>query len=108
MSEQNLFSAWIRKTAEKSLKAESLSEALQIVSKHVIDRYQQSKIWFAETLGKRQSFLEGAGEETFFPPEKIILSDKYTVFLQNLVLVNKREKDALIALFKLVILIYGK
>ena len=90
----------------RSLSAGDLSRALDAVSESVTTFYPDVKIWFAETLGRRQSFLSGAGKESFLPPERTQLSDRYAVFMQNAQNVPPEEKEILLSIFKIITAIY--
>ncbi|HHU69941.1 MAG TPA: hypothetical protein GXZ31_06545 [Thermoanaerobacterales bacterium] len=93
----------IKDSLEAALKVASLREALEIVSESVIEYYPDKKIWFTKCFGKREEFIAGAGKDSFLPPEKIQLTDKYSVFLQNFSDLSYEEKETIISGCKLLI-----
>lgn len=41
------------------------------------------RLWIAEALGKRWSYLVGWGEERFLPPNLVVKIDKYGIFIEG-------------------------
>jgi hypothetical protein len=99
------FKELLRQNLKDALDAPNLKSSLQKMAEAVSKFYPGTKIWFTRRFGKRWSYIAGAGEETYNPPEKIIYLDDYAVFLQNFKDIYFEEKAALSDLFKLITII---
>jgi len=58
-------------------------EFLRELARRACRRFDLSRVYFAEVLGRRRHFLAGAGEETFLAPESAPLSEKLVVFWEG-------------------------
>ncbi|MFW5786921.1 MAG: hypothetical protein ACOC21_01385 [Halanaerobiales bacterium] len=98
------FKDWIEKAARGALSTENLKEGLDFIVSQFVKKFPGSKIYFAEKLGKRISYISGAGRENYLEAEEIDAGNDYFVYLENIEL-NEREKEILISLIKLVVYI---
>lgn len=103
MSSKKSWQSWLKRSLEKALAAESLQLALNSLANSIVKKYPQIQIWFAERLGRRHSFLTGAGKESYREPEKIELAGRYVLFLQNFSSLTEEEKNSIVALCRLVV-----
>ena len=88
----------------KVLKAEGLRNSLEKIALVFSEFFPESKIWFAEKLGKRVSYITGAGEESFLEAGEFELKEKYLLYLENIELTID-EREALIDFINLIIYI---
>lgn len=104
MSKDNL-KVLLTQCIKEALDAPSLKDALQNTANAIIMYYPNTKIWFAQSFGKRWSYIAGAGEETYIKPEQVVYLKDYSVFLQNFKDISKDEESILIDLFRLITVI---
>ena len=88
----------------KVLKAEGLRNSMEKIALVFSEFFPESKIWFAEKLGKRVSYITGAGKESFLQAREFELKDKYLLYLENIEL-TVEEREAFIDLVNLIIFI---
>ncbi|MFD3156937.1 hypothetical protein ACFIJ5_08765 [Haloimpatiens sp. FM7330] len=103
MCKEENFSHLIEDILKKALKKESLKEAVEITCKCITKYYTHTQIVFAEKLGKRVSYIVGAGEETYNPSRTVILDEKYCIIMQNFSNISFEEEDILVSLFKVIL-----
>lgn len=68
-----------------------ISRFLELVDK--LKKQYGINIWLVEVLGKRYSFVAGHKEDSFLPPEKIHLNEKYAVVSDEWWKLPEEEKD---------------
>ena len=90
----------------KVLKAEGLKNSLEKIALVYNEFFPESKIWFAEKLGKRVSYITGAGQESFLKAREFELKDRYLLYLENIEL-SENEREAFINLVNLIIYLKG-
>ncbi|MCY6485106.1 hypothetical protein OW763_12235 [Clostridium aestuarii] len=100
MCKKQEFYRFIENTSKRAIENESLKSALQIVCNSIVDYYPGTQISFAENIGKRISYILGAGKELFKPSEIIRINERYVLVMQNFNNVSDYEKNAIGALFK--------
>ncbi|MFW5995896.1 MAG: hypothetical protein ACOCQB_01380 [Halanaerobiaceae bacterium] len=71
-------------------------QILKEISRAYIEKYPAHKIWFAEKLGKRLSYITGNGREKFLSPEKIHISGNLFLLIQAEKPPPKKVKKTLI------------
>lgn len=103
MCKKEKFSCFIESTLQETLKTKSLKEAAEIACKCIAKYYQYTHIDFAETLGKRVSYIVGAGEETYNPSKTIAINEKYCIIIENFSEISVEEEESLVELFKRII-----
>ncbi|MGM0609118.1 MAG: hypothetical protein ACQESP_11970 [Candidatus Muiribacteriota bacterium] len=91
-NQQEKFKKWLEKGAAEALKEKKIKKALEIISAKFIEYFPNSKIWFAEKLGKRVSYITGAGKEKYLKARQIPLENDYIIFIQNKNLSSQEEK----------------
>lgn len=99
------FKKFIENNLKKVLEAENLEDIFKILCENATKLYIGTQVVFAQKFTKRIEYVIGAGTETFMPQEKIELDDRYVVFLQSFENVSSYEKDILVSLFKLAVVI---
>lgn len=99
---------WVRPALERVLRAENLKEALQGAAESYIQCFPKRKFWIAEKLGKRVSYLTGAGRELYLQPEKIDCGRKYTAFIQSRTGLTAEEKKVICSIITLAITLHKK
>ncbi|MBR9648434.1 hypothetical protein KM792_02575 [Clostridium tyrobutyricum] len=99
------FKKFIEHNLKEVLEAGDIKEAFKILCENTVAYYEGTQVVFSQKFTKRIEYIIGAGKETFMPQEKVELNDKYTVFLQSFENVSDYEKDILISLFKLCVVI---
>lgn len=82
-NQQKKFKKWLEKGLAEVLKENKLKNALEIMSVKFIEYFPESKIWFAEKLGKRVSYITGAGKEKYLKARQIPLDNGYLIFIEN-------------------------
>jgi len=53
-------------------------------------------VWLVEILGKRHSYVAGHKEDSFLPPEEIILNERFAVVSNEWEKIPEREKEEFI------------
>lgn len=100
MFKNESFSDFIEYASNEIIKIDNIEEAFNKLSYIITKYYRNSSIRFAEKFGKRMSYIAGSGNKMFIEAEKIKLSDKYFVFLENFTFNSEKEKDNFILLLK--------
>jgi hypothetical protein len=96
------FKIWLEEILKVAMKEKRLEDSLEKLCNDIINYYPDIKIWFAEKLGKRWSYITGAGMESFMQSEKVSITSKYGVFLQNADKISCEEKESIFALMKII------
>lgn len=91
-NQQEKFKKWLEKGIPEALKENKLKKALEVISAKFIEYFPNSKIWFAEKLGKRVSYITGAGKEKYLKARQIPLENDYIIFIENKNLSSQEEK----------------
>ena len=86
--------------------ADMRAEALQIIAEKIQEVFPEIKIWFARQLGKRRSYVAGAGEENFVSPDEFLLADNYYLFIQNKDKLSDKELRTIITLSRFLIIFF--
>lgn len=103
MCKKEKFSSFIESTLQETLKTKSLKEAAETACKYIAKYYECTHISFAEILGKRVSYIVGAGEETYNASITLAINEKYCIILQNFSKISIEEEKSLVELFKRII-----
>lgn len=88
------FEDWFLKL-QKAVKAQSLCEALSTVAERILERYGV-RVWFAEILGKRWSYIAGCGGESPLPLHRILLTPRFGLVAENWNCIPSAEEEALL------------
>lgn len=99
------FKEFIEDVLKEALEGSDLEGAFKIISEALVKRYEGTKVYFAEKFTTRIGYITGSGEESCKSAEKIQLNYKYFVFFQNFEKVPKEDKDMIISLCKIVLLL---
>lgn len=99
------FSNLIKTILEKIIKKESLKEVLSIACRYISEYYPGIQISFTEIFGKRVSYIAGAGKETYNSCKKIMVDENHALLIQNSSKMNLNEEDAIVSLFKIILII---
>lgn len=86
----------------KAFKVQELRDSLDKISLVFNDFFPEAKIYFAKKLGKRVSYITGAGPENCLKSRKFKLKDNYLLYLENIEL-GEEEKGAFLDFLKLII-----
>ncbi|AZO94665.1 hypothetical protein [Halocella sp. SP3-1] len=70
-----------KKIAEEN--QQTLKQIFKTLCKKYVDYFPKRKIYIAEMLGKRISYLTGAGKELYVKAVKIPLTDNYLLFIES-------------------------
>lgn len=62
---------------------QTLKQFFEILCKRYVNYFPKRKIYISEILGKRISYLTGAGKELYVKAVKIPLTDNYLLFIEN-------------------------
>ena len=98
------FANFLDSVLMKVLKAEGLRNSMEKIALVFSEFFPESKIWFAEKLGKRISYITGADKESFLKAREFELKEKYLLYLENIAL-TVEEREAFIDLVNLIIFI---
>ncbi len=93
---------WKSKTIKNAKVAGDLNDSLRLLATKISKYYPGIKIWFTQKLGKRESYIAGAGQEQYIAPQKYKLNSKYNVFLQDNNL-KKEDKEKIIEICRIII-----
>ena len=96
------FAKFLDEVLIKSLEFEGLENSFKKIALVFSEFFPDSKIWFAEKLGKRVSYLTGAGQESFLKAKEFQLRDSYLLYIENIEL-NEEEKKIFIDFINLII-----
>jgi len=88
----------------KVLETGGLESSLDKIALVFSEFFPDSKIWFAEKLGKRVSYITGAGQESFLEAREFELKKNYLLYLENIELTGE-EREAFIDFINLIIYI---
>lgn len=69
------FEEWLS-TLQKDIEKEDLIPALSRMASAIFERYRV-RVWFAEILGKRWSYIAGEGGDTPLPLFQVVLSPRF-------------------------------
>ncbi|MEC9488858.1 MAG: hypothetical protein UMV23_05195 [Halanaerobium sp.] len=92
---------WVRATMTRIRKCEGLPEAFQVALDEYTRVFPEKKAWVTEVLGKRKSFLAGAGKELYLEPVVIEAGAKHLVYVQSYTTLSTAEKRVISNLFTL-------
>lgn len=89
-----------KKDLKSILQEKDLHKAFKITAEFLTSCCPNTKIWFAEKLGKRWSYIIGSGEELFTETEIIPIIDNYAIFVENYNSLNNEEKQLIDTIIK--------
>lgn len=78
---KNFFTDVQKKITEED--QQTLKQIFKTLCKRYVDYFPERKIYIAEKLGKRISYLTGAGKELYVKTVKIPLTDNYLLFIES-------------------------
>jgi len=93
----------IAETRENTSREPQGRNLLQILCRVYTEHFPGRKIYIAVKLGKRLSYLTGAGKELYLEPEVIEIQDKYVVFIETKSGLLRGEKEEIATLFSSVL-----
>lgn len=99
------FKKFIENCLKEILGNKNIKDLFKVLCNNTVAFYKETQVIFAEKFATRVAYVTGSGMEKFNPQEKIELNDRYVVFLQNFENISSYEKDILISMFKLAVLI---
>ncbi|MFW6380996.1 MAG: hypothetical protein ACOCZ3_00505 [Bacillota bacterium] len=88
------------------LEVEELPGAFRKIARRVVEDYPETRVWFARQLGKRRSYIVGAGQESYRSPSEYELLDDYWLFIQHQRQLPSRYRQLLVACCRVVIGIF--
>lgn len=92
------FETWLREIQEEVAKRE-LPDALRTVAEEILKRYG-TRIWFAEILGKRWSYITGCGGEDPLPLRQIPLTSRFGLVAEKWECIPPLEGEAILAFLR--------
>lgn len=96
------FDKFLNEVLIKVLEVQGLENSFTKIALSFSEFFPDSKIWFAEKLGKRVSYLTGAGQESFLKAKEFKLRANYLLYIENIEL-SEEEKNMFIDFINLII-----
>ncbi|WP_017873580.1 hypothetical protein [Candidatus Caldatribacterium saccharofermentans] len=92
------FEDWLKEIQEEVAKR-NLSDALRTIAEKILERYG-ARVWFAEILGKRWSYVTGCGGEDPLPLRQIPLTPRFGLVAEKWECIPPSEGEAILAFLR--------
>ncbi|WP_438314766.1 hypothetical protein ACP6EK_07405 [Candidatus Caldatribacterium sp. SIUC1] len=92
------FEDWLGKIQEEAAKRNFL-DALRTIAEKILERYG-ARIWFAEILGKRWSYITGCGGEDPLPLRQIPLTPRFGLVVEKWECIPPLEGEAILTFLR--------
>lgn len=89
------FEGWLR-SLRTAIEGKETPEALEIIGQSLLERFG-ARVWFAEILGKRWSYITGCGGDFPIPLEQIPLTPRFGLVIEAWGSLSPGEKECLLA-----------